>query len=180
MILWCCRYARRVPQQPSAPLNTNVDKELKSSVETPREENSSNGQSVFSLTTNKRVQAPSQEENPENSNDSTKRHPAKMFVENNPDNVKGGTKDGTPPRAGESHARDIKRQKKSNDGLFDMGVKSNSCTQPNVFHCESVATSKLESKFGEVSGAKAPSGDANKSICAFCRSSGLTDVSFHF
>ncbi|KAI8004661.1 putative sugar phosphate/phosphate translocator [Camellia lanceoleosa] len=79
---------------------------------------------------------------------STKKHPAKRSVENNSDDKVGG--DRTSPSAGEDHTRDVKRQKKLKYGLFDMVVKINGCTQPNA------AVSKLESKFGNLSSAKAP------------------------
>ncbi|KAI8026112.1 hypothetical protein LOK49_LG02G02243 [Camellia lanceoleosa] len=95
---------------------------------------------------------------------STEKHPAKRLVENNSDDKAGG--DRTSPNAREDHTRDVKRQKKLKYGLFDMAVKINGCTQPNV------AVSKLESKFENLSGAKAPTisdlCDANRSICAFC------------
>ncbi|CAL5432595.1 unnamed protein product [Camellia sinensis] len=107
---------------------------------------------------------------PGSRNDSTEKHPAKRSVENNSNDKAGG--DRTSPSAGD-HTRDVKRQKKLNYGLFDMGVKIDGCTQPNV------AVSKLESKFENLSGAKASTisdlCDANKSICAFCQCSGLTD-----
>ncbi|THG21465.1 hypothetical protein TEA_001083 [Camellia sinensis var. sinensis] len=107
---------------------------------------------------------------------STEKHPAKRSVENNSDDKAGG--DRTSPGAGEDHTTDVKRQKKLKYGLFDMAVKINGCTQPNV------AVSKLESKFENLSGAKAPTisylCNANRTICAFCQCSGLTDVSFHF
>ncbi|CAL5415922.1 unnamed protein product [Camellia sinensis] len=103
---------------------------------------------------------------------STEKHPAKRSVENNSDDKAGG--DRTSPGAGEDHTRDVKRHKKLKYGLFDMAVKINGCTQPNV------AVSKLESKFENLSGAKAPTisylCNANRSICAFCQCSGLTDV----
>ncbi|KAF5943224.1 hypothetical protein HYC85_020866 [Camellia sinensis] len=105
-------------------------------------------------------------------NTSTEKHPAKRSVENNSDDKAGG--DRTSPGAGEDHTRDVKRHKKLKYGLFDMAVKINGCTQPNV------AVSKLESKFENLSGAKAPTisylCNVNRSICAFCQCSGLTDA----
>ena len=90
-------------------------------------------------------------------------------------------KESTSPGAEVDHARDAKRQKKS---MCNTGEPSNGCTQANVFHSKSIATSKLEPRVGELSGKKAPttpdSCDASDSICAFCQSFALTDVSTRF
>ena len=63
------------------------------------------------------------------------------------------------------------KDKKSNYELRNTGEPSNGCTQPNVFHSKSIATSKLEPRVGELYVKKAPttldSCDASDSSCAF-------------
>lgn len=116
---------------------------------------------------------------------STQKHPAETtgLVEDNFDKRGGKTNNSTSLGAPESDARDNKRRKKSNHGSFDTDMKSNGCTQPNVLQSEFVATSKLESQLGELSGEKPlkilDSRDKKRGRCAFCQTADLTDVSFH-
>lgn len=83
------------------------------------------------------------------------------------------------PGAGVDRAKKVKRQRKHSNGLLKMGVPYTGCTQPNIAHTGSLEISKLEC--GELSGVKDPtisdSNDASGSICAFCQSSGVKDVS---
>lgn len=87
--------------------------------------------------------------------------------------------DGLSLGAGVDRARNVKRQRKHSNGLLNMGVPITGCTQPNIVPSESLAISKLE--YGELSSAKdctlSDSSDASGSICAFCQSSGVMDVS---
>uniref|UniRef100_A0A5B7AMK6 Putative BRCA1-associated RING domain protein 1 n=1 Tax=Davidia involucrata TaxID=16924 RepID=A0A5B7AMK6_DAVIN len=264
--------AGKVPERHPVSVNTNVnDKLSKESVETPQEGNSSNGQSIFPLAANKRVQAspnhsvedeikftvkfgkstlpitgqmkefevhggervlhdecksippqshvwvravkhekfgteeinmnqvaqsspgspPSFGEtrsvdddnsDPPCSDGNKEKLLAKRLVDNNPDS--SGCEMNDKPSLGpkDDHARDIKRQKKLNYGLLDMGVKSDCHAQSIGLHSENAATCDftLEHKFGEpLSGAQkavtTDSSDANKSVCAFCQSSMITD-----
>lgn len=106
----------------------------------------------------------------------TKKRPAETerLVENNSDMAGGETNSKTS-----SGATDSKRRKKANYGFSHTVMKSNGCTQPNDLHSKIVATSEVESQFEKLSGEKAPTisdtRDTNRSICAFCQSSALTD-----
>ncbi|XP_058196920.1 BRCA1-associated RING domain protein 1-like isoform X2 [Rhododendron vialii] len=119
---------------------------------------------------------------PVSSTFSTRKHPAETMglVEDNSDKRGGETNNSTSPGTPESDARDSKRRKKSNHGSFDTEMKSNGCTQPNVLQSEFVATSKLESQLGELSGERLPkildSRDKKRSRCAFCQTADLTDI----
>ncbi|KAG5514637.1 hypothetical protein RHGRI_035886 [Rhododendron griersonianum] len=116
------------------------------------------------------------------SNFSTQKHPAETtgLVEDNFDKRGGKTNNSTSLGAPESDARDSKRRKKSNHGSFDTDMKSNGCTQPNALQSEFVATSKLESQLGELSGEKPlkilDSRDKKRGRCAFCQTADLTDI----
>ncbi|GFY99548.1 breast cancer associated RING 1 [Actinidia rufa] len=113
---------------------------------------------------------------PGSRNNSSGKDPAKRLHENNSCKTGDDVKESTSPGAEVDHARDAKRPKKS---MCNTGEPSNGCTQANVFHSKSIATSKLEPRVGELSGKKAPttpdSCDASDSICAFCQSFALTD-----
>ena len=102
----------------------------------------------------------------------------------NSDNPGAGMKERTLAEAGEDHAKDVKRQKKLNCGLIDMDVTNNSCSQPKFLNFGSAATSELMSKAGEISRENAfivsDACEARRSICAFCQSSSVTDVSSCF
>ncbi|KAA8550722.1 hypothetical protein F0562_002406 [Nyssa sinensis] len=261
--------AGKVSEQCPASVNTNVNDKLnKGPVETLQEGNSSNGQSIFSLASKKRVQAspthsvedrirftgkfensmslitgqmnkfevcggeqalngecksippessgwmravkhgtekidmnqvaqsspgspPSFGEtrsidddtsDPHCSNDNKEKHPAKRLVENDTDRAGCEMNDKSSLGPEDDHARDIKRQKKLNYGLPEMGVKSDCHTQLIGLHAENAATYDftLKHKLEEpLSGAQKAiitvSSDANKSICAFCQSSRITD-----
>lgn len=74
----------------------------------------------------------------------------------------------------------LKRQKKSDNRLFDGCGSSKECAQPNGSSSERIAASKSESRPGEGWGVEASTSldpfGTNKNICAFCQSSEITDT----
>ncbi|XP_059626072.1 BRCA1-associated RING domain protein 1 [Cornus florida] len=106
------------------------------------------------------------------SNAIPEKFPAKRIITNHSDKA-GGEMNGRPSPGTEfGHARNAKRQKKLNYGISEKCAKSNAHAQSAVLHSESTGNSGVEHKFGGPFSSK-----AYTSVCAFCRSSKLTDRS---